>query len=68
LISLQTFANFFYYSGNTIIRTVFGREVTAMLGFILGAMTGGTLGVVAMCLAQTAGEADSLMEQHGENK
>ncbi|MCR5141539.1 MAG: DUF3789 domain-containing protein [Ruminococcus sp.] len=39
-----------------------------MLGFILGAMTGGTLGVVAMCLAQTAGEADRLMEQHGENK
>ncbi len=37
-----------------------------MLGFILGAMTGGTLGVVAMCLAQTAGAADRYLEEHNK--
>ncbi|MBR1724426.1 MAG: DUF3789 domain-containing protein [Ruminococcus sp.] len=34
-----------------------------MLRFILGAMTGGTIGVVAMCLAQVASDADRYIEE-----
>lgn len=33
-----------------------------MLRFILGAMVGGLLGVVSMCLCIAAGKADRLLE------
>ena len=32
-----------------------------MIGFILGSMFGGTVGVVAMCLCVAAGQADREM-------
>lgn len=32
-----------------------------MLGFLAGCVTGGVVGVVTMCLAHAAGDADSQM-------
>lgn len=38
-----------------------------MIGFILGAMFGGCVGVAVMCLCRAAGDADRHMETE-ENK
>ena len=38
-----------------------------MLMFLLGCMTGGTVGVVTMCLCAAAGDADRALE-HDEKR
>ncbi|MBQ8921727.1 MAG: DUF3789 domain-containing protein [Oscillospiraceae bacterium] len=34
-----------------------------MIGFIVGCMTGGVIGVAFMCFARVAGEADSYFDE-----
>lgn len=34
-----------------------------MIGFIVGSMLGGTVGITTMCLLQAAGRADEYMER-----
>ncbi len=34
-----------------------------MIGFIAGCLTGGVIGVAAMCFARAAGDSDSYMDE-----
>ena len=43
------------------------EERVSMLMFLLGCMTGGTVGVVTMCLCAAAGDADRALE-HDEKR
>ena len=38
-----------------------------MIGFIIGAMFGGCVGVVVMCLCKAAGDADRRKEEHNDH-
>lgn len=39
-----------------------------MIGFLLGSLFGGTVGVVSMCLCSAAGQADHDMELKDSNE
>ncbi len=48
---------------NCIRQPILEREVSRMLGFVIGCMVGGTVGLVTACCCVAAGNADRHMDQ-----
>jgi len=59
------------YTGAAPAHTIYKRKrkgASAVLGFVLGCMVGGTVGVVTMCCCTAGSETDRLLEQKQKQK